>query len=66
MSVHENVSMLAKNRNISLCELEKKAGLASGCISKWKNINPTVKNLKSVADVLGTTVDKLLEEKTEG
>ena len=66
MSVHENVSMLAKNKNISLCELEKRAGLAGGCISKWKSINPTVKNLKSVADVLGTTVDKLLEERAEG
>lgn len=61
--IYENVKRQSDEQGISISALEKKAGLGNGVISGWKTSSPTVANLKAVSDVLGTTVDKLLEEK---
>ena len=59
--IFENVSKIAKERKISISELERRAGLSNGSISKWRVSSPTVDNLKAVAKVLNVKVDKLLE-----
>ena len=59
---YEKVKNLAKKKGMSISELERQAGLSTGCISKWKVSNPTVHSLKAVANVLKVKVDKLLEE----
>lgn len=64
--IFEKVLERSEELGISISELERRAGLSKATIPKWKTSSPTVANLKAVADVLGTTVDKLLEEKTEG
>lgn len=58
-----NIRDLAKEKNISITNLEKEAGLGNGTIGKWSNANPSVKNLKAVADVLGCGIDDLMKEK---
>ena len=60
--IYENVKKIAEEKGISISALEKKAGLGNGVISGWKTSSPTVANLKAVSVILGTTVDKLLEE----
>ena len=45
-------------------ELANKLGVSTVTVSKWEQglSIPTVKRLKDVADALGTTVGKLLDE----
>lgn len=60
--IFNNVQQLAKKKKITLSELEKRAGLGKGAISKWKHINPNVSSLMAVADVLGVTLNTLVKE----
>ena len=59
--VYEKISEIAKKKNISISELERRAGLSKATISKWKTSSPKADNLKSVATVLNVKVDELLE-----
>ena len=45
-------------------ELAKRLGVSCASVSQWENGNnlPSVKRLQTVAETLGTSVDKLLEE----
>lgn len=54
------IKKLAKERNISLSELEKKAEIAPRSIYSWKSKNPTATKIQKVADVLNTNADYLL------
>lgn len=60
--IYNNILELANKKGLTLKELERKAGLANGAISKWKVNIPRTDNLKSVADVLNVKVDRLLRE----
>lgn len=64
--IHNNVVRIARTKKIPLCEVEKKANLAAGTISKWKYITPRVSSLVSVAAVLNVTVDELLKTQEGG
>lgn len=55
-----NIRLLCVAHNISIYELERKAGLANGIIGKWEKHTPKVNSLKAVADVFGVTVDELI------
>ena len=62
MNLYEVIYQVSKEKNISINQLEERAGLSTGSIYKWNTVSPTVKNLKKVAEVLETTVDSLLEK----
>lgn len=62
MGVYENISAYASKRDISICELEKKAELGNGTIGKWKNSLPSLKSLEKVAGVLNVKVQTLLKD----
>jgi transcriptional regulator with XRE-family HTH domain len=62
MTLFERVKETAKKRGWSLQETAQKAGLGINSIYAWKNKTPSVDRIKSVADVLGVTVDYLLGE----
>lgn len=59
--IYENIVRISKKKGLSLMEVEKKAGLGQGAISKWKKSTPTVRSLKKVADALGCSVATLLK-----
>lgn len=60
--IYENIVRIAKKRGMTLTEVERRAGFGQGIISKWKgDVNPTVRSLKKVADVLGCSVATLLK-----
>lgn len=52
---------LCEEKNISIARLEKEAGLGNATVRGWAKSEPTAKNLKAVADVLGVSVDELLK-----
>ena len=58
--IYEKIVELCREKNISVSRLEKEAGLGNATVRGWKESDPTAKNLKAVADVLGVTVDFLL------
>ena len=60
--LYENVKEKAAKVPISINELEKRIGIASGSICKWNDIRPSVDKVKRAAEVLGTTIDELMEE----
>lgn len=59
--IFDNISEVAKRKKIPLYVVEKKAGLASGAISKWKYVNPRTDNLLAVATVLGVSINRLTQ-----
>lgn len=58
----KKIKSICDEKNMSIRELENKAGLGNGTIKGWKKCSPTVDNLKKVADILECTVDELLKQ----
>lgn len=62
MLIYDNVREICMEKGISISSVEKEAGISNGSIRKWNESSPTISNLKSVANVLGVTVDVLIRE----
>ena len=58
--MYETIKQLCKEKNISVYELEKMAGLGNGTIRLWKDSSPRLENLERVADALGIKVTTLI------
>lgn len=62
--IFENVKRLAEEQGLSIREVERRAGLENGAISKWVgDTSPRLENAMKVADVLGVDVKELTKEK---
>ena len=57
--IYENVEAIAIKRGISLAEVERKANLSKGAITKWKTASPTIKSLLAVSNVLEVNLEDL-------
>lgn len=64
IAVYDNIRRKAKEAGISINSIEKQTGLSIGSICKWNIVSPTASSLMKVANVLGVTVDELLEKDT--
>lgn len=60
--MYNKIRKLAKEKGISIPELEKQAGISHGAISKWEKSKPLAENLQKVAVVLGVSIEDLLKE----
>lgn len=60
MTLFERIQQTAKQRGLSMRAVNEKAKLGTNAIYKWKSQTPATDKLKSVADVLGVSVDYLL------
>ena len=60
-TLFDRISKRAKEKGMSINQLEEKARLSRGSTYKWSSVSPSVKNLKQVADVLGCSVNDLIE-----
>ena len=60
--IYENIVEIAKNQKLSICALEKKAGLGDGTIGGWRKSSPNVDSLSKVADALNVSITKLLRK----
>lgn len=58
------IKRFCAERNISISQLEKEAGLGNGTISGWKESMPRIDSLQAVAKVLKVSVDDLLSEES--
>lgn len=56
------ISRLAAKRNLTMADVERKAGLSQGIINKWKTCSPSVDKLIKVADALNITVNRIIKE----
>lgn len=63
--IYDRIKEVCKKKGLSVAQVERKADLSNGAISKWNNASPTVDNLQSVAQVLGVKVDDLLSGAAE-
>lgn len=59
--IYENIKKYCEKENISIAELERRAGLSKNAIGKWQKSAPSVPNLKKVADYFNTTMDELMK-----
>lgn len=59
-NIFDRVKQLAKENNISLKDINEKAGLGTGSIYSWKSSTPSIDSLIKVAKVLKTSLDDLL------
>lgn len=59
MIAFERIKKLAKQKHLSLVEINDKAGLGTRTIYHWNKTKPSNDNLKAVAKVLNTTTDYL-------
>ena len=61
--LYENICYWAKKRGLSIHQVEKRAVIGNGSISRWgTDYEPKLKNLRKVADVLGVSVQTLMKE----
>lgn len=60
MTVYERIKEISKERGMSLQSVAKAAGLSQNMIYQYKNVNPKTETLRTLADVLGVSVDYLL------
>lgn len=62
MSLYQVISVLAKDRKVSISHIERDVHIANGAIRKWATSMPKAKNVQKVANYLGVTTDYLLNE----
>lgn len=62
MMIYKTVKRLAREKGLSVHQLEIKAGIGNGIISRWRVHTPCIANLIRVANVLEVDIDKILEE----
>ena len=61
--IYENILKYAKEKNLTIQNIEKSCGLSNGIISKWReNNNPKLENLRRVAEFLGVSIEQLVAE----
>lgn len=61
--VYDNVVELCQKKGISICVLEKEAGLGNGAIGKWRKSPPNLASVDKVAKYFGVSVAYLVRER---
>ena len=62
MKLYNNVKRIAKERKVPIYKIEDKAELSRGSICKWNKVNPTLKNVAKVCEILGVGVEEVLKD----
>lgn len=62
--VYNNLKAICQEKGLTFQEVEQRANLGVGCLSRWKddNVSPKVKTLKKVAEVIGVSIADLVKE----
>lgn len=59
--LYENVVSRCAAKKISICRLEREAGLGNATVRGWVKSTPNIATIQKVANYLGCTVDELLK-----
>lgn len=57
----DTISLLCKEKNVSIARLERECGLGNATIKRWKDSSPNLANLKKVAAYLKVDINKLID-----
>ena len=60
--IYDNIVRHAKNKGVSIREIERVCELSPGSVCKWNEVSPSVRSLRKVADFLECSLDELTEE----
>ena len=60
MTLVEKIRALARQRDLSLPQLEQELGLGNGTISRWSSSSPNTEKLQKIADYFNVSMDYLL------
>ena len=64
--VYNQIYERCRKRGIGIYELERMANIGGHTIYRWKTVMPAADKLKRVADVLGCTMEELLDDSEMG
>ncbi|WP_301388080.1 helix-turn-helix domain-containing protein [Enterococcus entomosocium] len=64
MNTYEIIKELAKEKKMSIRQLEMNFGYSNGYLAKWKNNTPNSDELSRIADFFNVSVDYLLGRET--
>ncbi len=65
MGIYKNIQNVCREKGMTINSLEAQLGFGRGSIYKWDSHMPSVAKVRDVADVLGVTVDDLINDKAE-
>lgn len=65
MELLDTIKKYAKQRGLTLRQVNDEAGLGTNAIYRWKNQKPSFEKINSVAKVLGVSTDRLLGNDNE-
>lgn len=60
--MYDTIKEICEKRNISISELERRAKVGNGTITKWNNSSPNLDNLQKVADALDIKITTLINK----
>ena len=60
MDLYERIKKVAKEKGYSINRLEKDAGFPRSYIGKFKTITPSIDKIQKIAEILGVSVDYLM------
>lgn len=65
MGIYKNIQNVCREKGITITGLETQLGFGRGSIYKWDAHTPSIAKVRDVADVLGVTVDDLINDRAE-
>lgn len=60
-NLYEKIKRIAKDKGMSVREVERRCGFAYGTLQRWSKISPMVDKVFKVSRVLNVTVDELMD-----
>ncbi|OJT67014.1 helix-turn-helix domain-containing protein [Bacillus licheniformis] len=60
MSLFDRVKQIADKKKMSIAELERKLGMGSNTLYRWKTQKPSIDKVQKVADYFNVSIDYLL------
>lgn len=63
--LYDNVKRICEEKGLSVGSIEKALNFSNGSICKWNESEPGIRKVQKVADYLGVSIEKLLEDSDE-
>jgi transcriptional regulator with XRE-family HTH domain len=60
MTIKDKVQELARQKKMTIAEVERNTGIANGTIGKWNRQNPSLETLQKIANYFNVSTDYLL------
>ena len=58
---NEKIKELAKERGVSIRQIEEKLGFGNGTLNRWRTIMPSIDKVQKVSDYFNVSIDYLLD-----